>query len=92
MRHPIFRLSVNEHGQQTPVSCYRAMFMNKPAEGYCLAWHQDRWDDLDQDPEITIYTALDSASSENGCVHVIQGLTETSSTHTKKLENLTPSN
>ena len=38
--------------------------MNKPAEvGTELAWHQD--------PEITIYTALDSASRENGCVQVI---------------------
>ena len=73
MRHPIFQaICQRTYGQQTPVSCYRAMFMNKPAEeGTDLAWHQDRWDDLDQDPEITIYTALDSASSENGCVHVI---------------------
>ena len=65
MRRPIFEaICQRTYGQQTLVSYYRAMFMNKPAEeGTDLAWHQD--------PEITIYTALDSASRENGCVHVI---------------------
>ena len=55
-----------------PVACFRAMFMNKPAhEGTQLTWHQDRWRDLDRDPQITIYTALDPAMIENGCVHII---------------------
>ena len=46
--------------------------MNKPAqEGTYLVWHQDRWSNLDRDPQITIYTALDPASIENGCVHII---------------------
>jgi ectoine hydroxylase-related dioxygenase (phytanoyl-CoA dioxygenase family) len=50
------------------------MFMNKPAgEGTYLSWHQDRWIDLDQDPQITIYTALDPATQENGCVQLIPG-------------------
>ena len=73
MRHPLFETICQRiYGQQTPVSCYRAMFMNKPAqEGTELAWHQDRWDNLNRDPEITVYTALDPASHESGCVYVI---------------------
>ena len=50
------------------------MFMNKPAaEGTYLSWHQDRWIDLDQDPQITIYTALDPATLKNGCIQLIPG-------------------
>ena len=50
------------------------MFMNKPAgRGTVLPWHQDRWRDLDRDPEVTIWTALDPATRENGCVKVIPG-------------------
>ena len=46
--------------------------MNKPAhEGTRLTWHQDRWTDLDIDPQITIYTALDPATIENGCIHIV---------------------
>jgi ectoine hydroxylase-related dioxygenase (phytanoyl-CoA dioxygenase family) len=48
------------------------MFMNKPArEGTNLHWHQDRWSELDREPQITIYTALDPATIENGCVRII---------------------
>ena len=62
------------YGVGVPILCFRAMFMNKPArEGTYLVWHQDRWTDLDRDPKITIYTALDPATIENGCVHIIPG-------------------
>ena len=55
-----------------PVASFRAMFMNKPArQGTLLPWHQDRWTDLDRDPLITLWTALDPATKENGCVQVI---------------------
>ncbi len=48
--------------------------MNKPAgKGHHLQWHQDRWTDLDRDPLITIWTALDPATTENGCVKIIPG-------------------
>ncbi len=64
----------NIYGKDVPILCFRAMFMNKPAgEGTYLVWHQDRWTDLDRDPQITIYTALDPATIENGCVHIIPG-------------------
>lgn len=48
------------------------MFMNKPAgKGTALPWHQDRWQHLDIDPLLTVYTALDPATAANGCVKVV---------------------
>ena len=50
------------------------MFMNKPAhDGTPLVWHQDRWSDLTLDPQITIWTALDPVTVENGCLKIIPG-------------------
>jgi ectoine hydroxylase-related dioxygenase (phytanoyl-CoA dioxygenase family) len=50
------------------------MFMNKPSmQGTKLPWHQDAWTDLDRQPLITLWTALDPATKENGCVEVIPG-------------------
>ncbi len=73
MTNPVFEeICRRTYGNKAPISCFRAMFMNKPAkEGTYLVWHQDRWTNLDQDPKITIYTALDPAFLENGCVHII---------------------
>ncbi|MCE9615309.1 MAG: phytanoyl-CoA dioxygenase family protein [Lentisphaerae bacterium] len=75
MQHPIFEDTCHRlYGPQTPIACYRAMFMNKPAgRGTFLPWHQDRWNVLDRDPLLTVYTALDSATAENGCVQLIPG-------------------
>jgi len=75
MTLPIFR-SICEgiYGPDTPIASFRAMFMNKPAgRGTFLPFHQDRWTDLDRDPLITTWTALDPATVENGCVQVIPG-------------------
>jgi len=74
-QRPIFReICVRVLGETTPVACFRAMFMNKPArKGTFLPWHQDRWTHLDRDPEITLWTALDPATKANGCVQVIPG-------------------
>ena len=73
MQKPVFREACAKvYGEETPVACYRAMFMNKPAgEGTQLNWHQDRWSHLDREPLLTIYTALDPATEENGCVRII---------------------
>ena len=50
------------------------MFMNKPAkQGTKLPWHQDAWTNLDRQPLITLWTALDPATKANGCVEVIPG-------------------
>jgi len=72
---PIFReICERVHGPETPIACFRAMFMNKPAkQGTKLPWHQDAWTNLDRQPEITIWTALDPATKANGCVEVIPG-------------------
>jgi phytanoyl-CoA hydroxylase len=75
MQHPVFReISRRVYGEN--VSIYRAMFMNKPAlRGTVLPYHQDagsQWG-LDHDPKITVWTALDDATVENGCMQVIPG-------------------
>jgi phytanoyl-CoA hydroxylase len=75
MRRPIFRdICARIYGKATGVSSFRAMFMNKPAgKGTHLPWHQDRWSNLDRDPQITVWTALDPATVANGCVQIIPG-------------------
>ncbi len=77
MQHPIFREICDYHyGAHADISCYRAMFMNKPArKGTILPWHQDggeQWS-LDRDPLATVWTALDPATIANGCVQIIPG-------------------
>ena len=50
------------------------MFFNKPAgKGTVLPWHQDRWNNLDRDPLVTIWTAMDPSTPENGCVEIVPG-------------------
>ncbi|MEM7134236.1 MAG: phytanoyl-CoA dioxygenase family protein [Chloroflexota bacterium] len=75
MRKPLFRhICQRVYGADTDIGCFRAMFMNKPAkEGSHLRWHQDRWNYLDRDPLITIWTALDPATIANGCVQILPG-------------------
>jgi ectoine hydroxylase-related dioxygenase (phytanoyl-CoA dioxygenase family) len=75
MQKPLFQeICAEVHGEDTAVACFRAMFMNKPAHhGTFLGWHQDRWTDLDRDPKITVWIALDPATVANGCVQVIPG-------------------
>ena len=75
MKRPLFReVCARVYGAETPVAAFRAMFMNKPAgKGTLLPWHQDRWQALDRDPLLTVWTALDPATVANGCVQVIPG-------------------
>ena len=75
MNRPIFaEICERQYGPQMPIAAFRAMFMNKPADqGTLLPWHQDRWSDLDRDPLVTLWTALDPATVENGCVQIIEG-------------------
>jgi len=72
---PIFReICDRAYGSETPIACFRAMFMNKPSnQGTKLPWHQDAWTDLDRQPIITVWTALDPATKANGCVEAIPG-------------------
>jgi hypothetical protein len=75
LQGPLFReLSARVYGPDVPIACFRAMFMNKPAQhGTLLPWHQDAWTHLDRQPLLTVWTALDPATRANGCVQVIPG-------------------
>jgi ectoine hydroxylase-related dioxygenase (phytanoyl-CoA dioxygenase family) len=83
------------YGAHNSTACFRAMFMNKPAQlGTDLPWHQDgggSWH-IDRDPLVTVWTALDPATVENGCVQVVPGthqlgiLSEQGHTITPELE------
>jgi phytanoyl-CoA hydroxylase len=75
IRRPLFQaICARAYGPATAIACYRTMFFNKPATGGTpLNWHQDRWDWLDRDPVITVWTALDAATRANGCVRVARG-------------------
>mgnify|MGYP003326229732 CR=1 FL=1 len=74
MQRPLFRqICADVYGPRTRIACHRAMFFNKPAEGGVpLGWHQDgrNWN-LSVREKITIYTALDAQTKENGCLTVI---------------------
>src|SRR5579875_2230167 len=70
----LFRAACHRVYGALPISCYRAMFMNKPAgKGTFLQWHQDHWTHLDRDPLLSVWTALDPATIGNGCVQIIPG-------------------
>jgi hypothetical protein len=77
MIHPVFAaVCARQYGPHSPVSLFRAMIMNKPANrGTNLPWHQDGgavWA-LDRDPLVTIWVALDRATEDNGCVEIVPG-------------------
>jgi ectoine hydroxylase-related dioxygenase (phytanoyl-CoA dioxygenase family) len=59
-----------------PIVIYRAVLMNKGSGGgTVLPWHQDGglfWG-LDRDPILQIWTALDDAPIDAGCVEVVPG-------------------
>jgi phytanoyl-CoA hydroxylase len=75
IQNELFQAIVEKvYGKDMNIACFRAMFMNKPAHhGSVLPYHQDRWTHLDRDPLVTIWTALDPASRENGCVKIFPG-------------------
>jgi ectoine hydroxylase-related dioxygenase (phytanoyl-CoA dioxygenase family) len=59
-----------------PIAIYRAVLMTKGgAGGTVLPWHQDggQFWGLDRDPFLQIWTALDDAPVEAGCVEVLPG-------------------
>jgi phytanoyl-CoA hydroxylase len=57
------------------ISVYRALIFNKAAEtgGSALPWHQDggKFWGLDREPQLQVWTALDDAPEESGCVEVV---------------------
>jgi ectoine hydroxylase-related dioxygenase (phytanoyl-CoA dioxygenase family) len=75
---PVFReICAHEYGKQASISCFGAMFMDKPVgEGAMLPWHQDggvSWGGLDRDPVVTCWVALDRATAANGCLQIVPG-------------------
>jgi ectoine hydroxylase-related dioxygenase (phytanoyl-CoA dioxygenase family) len=75
IEHPVFERVVRAVvGDE--VAIYRATLFSKSARGGTeLPWHQDGgsfWG-LDRDPELQIWTALDDAPVEAGCVEVLDG-------------------
>ncbi len=77
IRKPVcMEVCAQMYGRHAPISLFRAMIMNKPAgQGTVLPWHQDGgnvWA-LDRDPLVTIWVALDDATTENGCMDCIPG-------------------
>lgn len=75
MRKPLFRhICDRAYGRGSQITCYRAMLMNKPAKkGTPLPWHQDVYDFLDPQPQVTVWLALDDATVARGCVQVLPG-------------------
>ncbi|MBK36943.1 MAG: phytanoyl-CoA dioxygenase [Gemmatimonadetes bacterium] len=74
-QHPVFRRITRRYiGEH--VSAFRAMIMNKPAGlGTELPWHQDigeGWG-LDRNPTVTIWTALDPMTVDNGAMQIVPG-------------------
>jgi hypothetical protein len=77
LRSDVFREICRRHyGSHASASIFRAMVVNKPAgQGPHVPWHQDGGDvwELDRDPLVTIWVALDRATREKGCLQVIPG-------------------
>jgi len=75
MQKPLFRnICERVYGKGIPISCFRAMFMNKPAnQGTHLPWHQDLFPHLNRPPEATVWMAMDPSTIEKGCVKVLPG-------------------
>ena len=75
MQHPLFRFITQRYIGED-VSVFRSMFMNKPAgKGTPLRWHQDvgvGWG-LDSNPIISVWTALDDATPQTGCMQIVPG-------------------
>jgi hypothetical protein len=74
-QHLVFR-QLTRHYIGEDVSIFRSMFMNKPAnKGTVLPWHQDvgkGWG-IDSNPITTVWTALDDATVESGCMQIVPG-------------------
>jgi phytanoyl-CoA hydroxylase len=76
IRHDVFRTIAAAIYPGSDVTLYRAFLMNKHAGGGSdLPWHQDGgnfWG-LDREPTLQIWTAIDDAPLDGGCVEVVSG-------------------
>src|SRR5262249_51858366 len=73
IENPLFE-KIARRMAEGDIAIYRALIFGKAATGgTLLPWHQDGgsfWG-LDRDPELQIWTALDDAPVDGGCVEVI---------------------
>lgn len=75
IQQPMFRDGCKRvYGSKAAVSVFRAMLVNKPPHrGARIGWHQDCWNYLDSNPVLTVWTALDPATAESGCLQIVPG-------------------
>lgn len=76
IQHDVFRRVASKVYPGQDVTLYRAFLMNKHAGGGSdLPWHQDGGEfwGLDRDPVLQIWTALDDAPLDGGCVEFAVG-------------------
>lgn len=75
MRHPqLLEVIGRLMGGREPI-CFQEMALLKPPHGREKPWHQDNaYFDLDiNEPVVGVWIALDDATMDNGCMHVIPG-------------------
>ena len=76
LENPLFERLARRKIAEPEITIYRAVIMSKRENGgTVLPWHQDGgafWG-LDRDPELQIWTALDDAPQDAGCVEVVPG-------------------
>ena len=76
LSNDVFRRVAARIYGESGVALYRAFLMNKHAGGGSnLPWHQDGgnfWG-LDRDPVLQIWTTLDDAPLDGGCIEVVPG-------------------
>jgi hypothetical protein len=73
MRNPLFE-RIARARIAGAVTLFRAVLFSKPASGGTeLPWHQDggRFWGVDRDPTLQIWTALDDAPAEAGCLEIV---------------------
>ncbi len=75
IENPLFARLAREQLGET-VRLYRSVLWNKaPHRGMAVPWHQDdgRFWGLNQPPFLQVWTALDDAPTEAGCLEVVPG-------------------
>ncbi len=73
---PFERLARQVYPGAADVTVYRAIVMTKPEGGGTpLPWHQDggRFWGIDREPSLQVWTALDDAPADGGCLEVLPG-------------------
>src|SRR5205809_613906 len=75
LENPLFGRIAKACIEDGPVLCRAVLFTKAATGGTELPWHQDGgsfWG-LSRDPSLQIWTALDDAPAESGCVEVVPG-------------------